>query len=259
MPVPMPVSAAVSAQPKSIPVLPEQSPGEVAAPFRWQQLESRTDYRKYLANLRAVGCPESTIEDIVRGDADRAFTWERQQLALGSSGTGPWSQFREEQLVSSLLGDSTGDLSPVQAAVRQVSNSQNGANDQPPDTVVAQAEPLFMQNMDWGVLGFSSDDQAAIAQVRQQYEGQMKNLDAGNAPVQNSGSASPNSVSTDSNSGGSAPASQSQAALQDADNQLQALLGAQAYASYEQAQYFAWFQPQAVAHVGTGSLIINAN
>jgi RNA polymerase sigma factor (sigma-70 family) len=36
------------------------------APFgvRWSQIES-TDYRQYIANLRAIGCPEETIHDII--------------------------------------------------------------------------------------------------------------------------------------------------------------------------------------------------
>jgi len=32
--------------------------------FDWRQVESE-DYRTYLANLRAIGCPETTIRDIV--------------------------------------------------------------------------------------------------------------------------------------------------------------------------------------------------
>ena len=74
------------------------------APFRWSQLMSAKDYGLYIANLRAIGCPEATIEDIVRGDTDRAFSWERSQLGLDGSGAGPWSRSREMQLVASLLG-----------------------------------------------------------------------------------------------------------------------------------------------------------
>src|SRR5690348_976722 len=63
-------------------------------PFCWNQLVSIKDYRTYVTNLRGIGCPEATIEDIVRGDADRAFSWERNQLGLDGSGAGPWSQAR---------------------------------------------------------------------------------------------------------------------------------------------------------------------
>ena len=38
--------------------------------FRWAQLESE-DYRDYIVRLRAVGCPEQTIRDIVIADVDK--------------------------------------------------------------------------------------------------------------------------------------------------------------------------------------------
>ncbi len=39
-------------------------------PFHWHQLESE-DYRQYVANLRAIKCPEQTIQDIVYADLER--------------------------------------------------------------------------------------------------------------------------------------------------------------------------------------------
>jgi hypothetical protein len=41
-------------------------------PFSWNQIES-ADYRQYIANLRAVGCPEQVIRDIVMADLNQAF------------------------------------------------------------------------------------------------------------------------------------------------------------------------------------------
>lgn len=38
--------------------------------FRWAQLESE-DYRTYIARLRAVGCPEETICDLIIADVDK--------------------------------------------------------------------------------------------------------------------------------------------------------------------------------------------
>lgn len=40
--------------------------------FGWRQVESG-DYRQYLANLRAIGCPERTIKDIVVADVNDLF------------------------------------------------------------------------------------------------------------------------------------------------------------------------------------------
>jgi len=52
-------------------------------PFRWTQIES-DDYHQYVANLRAVGCPEQVIRDIIVADlapvfaAERAAIWPRR-------------------------------------------------------------------------------------------------------------------------------------------------------------------------------------
>lgn len=40
--------------------------------FDWHNVES-TDYRAYIANLRAVGCPEETVRDIIIADIDKLF------------------------------------------------------------------------------------------------------------------------------------------------------------------------------------------
>lgn len=52
----------------------EPPPGvvEVNEPFHWAQIES-ADYRVYLANLRALGCPEATVRDILIADVNDLF------------------------------------------------------------------------------------------------------------------------------------------------------------------------------------------
>ena len=42
------------------------------SPFRWSEIES-TDYRQYIANLRAVGCPEPVVRDIIMADLNQVF------------------------------------------------------------------------------------------------------------------------------------------------------------------------------------------
>jgi hypothetical protein len=41
-------------------------------PFDWRLVESE-DYKKYIANLRAIGCPEETIRDIISADVKKLF------------------------------------------------------------------------------------------------------------------------------------------------------------------------------------------
>jgi hypothetical protein len=120
--------------------------------------------------------------------------------------------------------------------------------------------PLFLQNPDWGTLGFTAEQQAAIAQVRQQFQGEIDRLN------QNPGDAANQNVGVTGTGGGpSTPSSndptaltQWQNALQNANQQLRGLLGAQAFMAYEQQQYYAWYQPQVAAATASGeSLNIN--
>ncbi|HEV2331513.1 MAG TPA: hypothetical protein VGY56_22245 [Verrucomicrobiae bacterium] len=87
--------------------------------FRWSDLDASIGYRGFVDNLRAIGCPETSIADIVRGNVDRAFSWERRRLGLNGSGNGAWSQASEVALINDLLGNT---------GARQVAiYSQNGS------------------------------------------------------------------------------------------------------------------------------------
>ncbi|MDW8308202.1 MAG: hypothetical protein RMK20_02390, partial [Verrucomicrobiales bacterium] len=44
--------------------------------FSWQEIES-DDYATYIANLRAIGCPEQTIRDIIIADVNALFARRR--------------------------------------------------------------------------------------------------------------------------------------------------------------------------------------
>ncbi|MFM2082770.1 MAG: hypothetical protein RL380_1461 [Verrucomicrobiota bacterium] len=46
------------------------------APFTWDQLES-DDYDRYINNLRAIGCPDDTIRDIIVCDVDALYAHRR--------------------------------------------------------------------------------------------------------------------------------------------------------------------------------------
>lgn len=43
-----------------------------AKPFSWRDVESE-DYHAYIANLRAIGCPEQTIRDMILADVNKLF------------------------------------------------------------------------------------------------------------------------------------------------------------------------------------------
>ncbi len=48
-----------------------------AEPFDWRKVESE-DYRQYVANLRAIGCPEKTLRDIIMADVTDLFRQRAQ-------------------------------------------------------------------------------------------------------------------------------------------------------------------------------------
>jgi hypothetical protein len=68
-------SGTVLGQPGANPV----AAAETIPTFRWSQIESE-NYAKYIKNLRSVGCPETTIRDIVEADINELY--EPQYLGL---------------------------------------------------------------------------------------------------------------------------------------------------------------------------------
>lgn len=65
--------------------VPERAPGEPSGVvtnqilFQWAQLESG-DYRVYVANLRAVHCPERIIQDLIFHDLERLYETKEADL-----------------------------------------------------------------------------------------------------------------------------------------------------------------------------------
>jgi len=59
------------------------SPAENAS-FSWHQLDT-TDFPTFVARLRGIECPESTIRDIIKGELDEIYADKRRQL-LGPRG-----------------------------------------------------------------------------------------------------------------------------------------------------------------------------
>lgn len=239
------------------------------ATFRWQQLESKKGYRIYITNLRAIGCPEPTIEEIVRGDTERAFAWERSHLKLNvdENGTGPWSSYREKQLAASLLeengsngnNETTGMARSTQNQTQQTGDGEVAESPAQNADATTPAYPLFLQDVNWSALGFNAEQQADIEQVRQQYLNDTKGLNQnpGSSAGQDSVAPIQNTAPANSDSGTPTQAGQEETPLQSADDQLRGLLGTQGYNAYEMQQYYYWFQPQVVANVGGGNLNIN--
>jgi hypothetical protein len=59
------------------------------ARFHWGLVES-ADYRQYIANLRAIGCPERLIRDIIIADVAKLYAGKRRELRSAPDDWQPW-------------------------------------------------------------------------------------------------------------------------------------------------------------------------
>jgi hypothetical protein len=65
--------------------------------FTWRQVES-TDYRTYIANLRAIGCPEPTIRDIIAAEVGILYDRKRAEVIVPEQ---QWWRLEPNENVSS--------------------------------------------------------------------------------------------------------------------------------------------------------------
>jgi hypothetical protein len=141
------------------------------APFRWSQLVSTNDYRLFVANLRASGCPESTVESIVRGDTEQVFSTMRQRSGAGAMDNGRWSEQSQNQMVAYLLGQAPTEEQGI-IAEKPVANGQNNRPaDNLPSTAVAMA--AFIQNFDLNTPGMTPEQAQETANVRASFLAQV--------------------------------------------------------------------------------------
>ena len=73
-------------QTPAAPHVPDPAVVEITEPFNWQSVEA-TDYRVFIENLRAIGCPDLTIFDIVSAEVDEIFNAKVKELVDGVTGT----------------------------------------------------------------------------------------------------------------------------------------------------------------------------
>jgi hypothetical protein len=67
--------------------------GTNAIPFQWAMLES-DDYQTYIANLRAVGCPEPVLRDLIAAELKELYVVQDRS---GSSGLAFWAHGEQRQ------------------------------------------------------------------------------------------------------------------------------------------------------------------
>ena len=68
------------------------SGSRAASRFTWRLLES-DDFKQYITNLRAVGCPEQTIQDIIIAEVNNLYAGKEAALRLRPEHLKPWEVF----------------------------------------------------------------------------------------------------------------------------------------------------------------------
>jgi len=145
--------------------------------FRWRQLES-PDYPTYIANLRAVECPERTIRDIIRADVHALYQQRHAALDRGHRPDGEVTLARRlkaqqvlEQSHARLRQEESSVLLALLGPSEELTSeeSQTSAPSAPPPADSQIIMPVVFQDVDLEKLHFSPDQLQAITSLRTQF------------------------------------------------------------------------------------------
>ncbi|MCD6051868.1 MAG: hypothetical protein K0Q55_3277 [Verrucomicrobia bacterium] len=149
----------------------------VVKQINWQVVES-ADYKKYIANLRSIGCPEETIHDIIKADVDKLYAARRKEI------TKPKAEFKYwETGMQALMGDATNPeivdkLQALALEKRALLKELLGIDvADKPDLMAAAFNPIER------LLNFLPDEkQTKVLEMMQQFQAKMMKSMSGGAP-----------------------------------------------------------------------------
>ncbi|MEO6034001.1 MAG: hypothetical protein ABIQ35_01970 [Verrucomicrobiota bacterium] len=95
--------------------------------FHWREVESG-DYRKYIANLRAIGCPESTIKDIILTDILKLYSARRGQFYHNGREFKFWETDEKRKLNARQLEEREKQLAAIDKEIPAVLRDLLGIN-----------------------------------------------------------------------------------------------------------------------------------
>lgn len=129
------VTPAAEPPPEPEAKLPKPAPVATNAPtllvvtnqFHWRQIES-TNYRTYIGNLRGIGCPETTIKDIVLTDIMKLFAARRGQFYQNGREFKFWETSEKRALNARQLEEREKQLSKIDKEVPGVLRDLLGVN-----------------------------------------------------------------------------------------------------------------------------------
>jgi hypothetical protein len=139
--------------------------------FQWSQLES-TNYRAFIANLRAVGCPERTIKDIIITDVMRLYAQRRGQYYHNGRPFRYWETNEKRKLTQSQHEERDRQLAQIDKELPAVLRELLGINYE------RELDKYFVDaDEDDNRLSFLSDDKRAqVLSLREEIEGKRERI-----------------------------------------------------------------------------------
>ena len=170
--VPTTNTAAGVAAPAAAPPRATNAP---AKKFDWRMVES-ADYKKYIANLRAIGCPEETIRDIIVADVNKLFAARRRELTASTNKFVYWKADRN--FYAALRSpERLEKLQALDKEKRELLIELLGVAPEEPPNLFANFNPFE------NVMDFLSDDkQSQVMDIMIKFEGKMMKLYGDNQP-----------------------------------------------------------------------------
>jgi hypothetical protein len=139
--------------------------------FRWSQLES-TDYRQYIANLRAISCPEGTIKDIILTDVMKLYAARRGQFYTNGREFKFWETDEKRKLKQSQIEEREKQLALIDKELPAVLRELLGINYE------REINKYFVDTAedDHRLAFLSEDKRSQLSALRDQFEGQREVL-----------------------------------------------------------------------------------
>ncbi len=141
----------------------------------WRMVES-ADYKEYIANLRAIGCPEETIRDIIVADVNKLFEARKKQLKAAS--TNKYEYWKSSSMFGNMLDEEKikqkQQLSDEKRAI--LTSLLGTAPDEKPDT--AKLVNPFEDMLDF----LADDKQSKVMDLLQSYQAKALKAMKGGTP-----------------------------------------------------------------------------
>jgi hypothetical protein len=139
--------------------------------FNWSQLES-TDYRQYIANLRAIGCPEVTLKDIIMTDVMRLYAQRRGQYYQNGRAFKFWETDEKRKLKQPQIEEREKQLAQIDKELPAVLRELLGVNYE------REINKYFVDtDEDNRRLAFLSEDKRSrLTALRDQFEGERERV-----------------------------------------------------------------------------------